>query len=385
MTKSKTFAIVGGGIGGLTTAIALQKKGIDVKVYENASSFKPLGAGIVLAANAMKALRAIGIEDQVLNAGNVLKRFAIKDTSGSYLTTTEAEKINQKFGLVNTLTLHRADLHNVLLNNISSNVVITGKQCIDFTPRAGEVELRFADGSSTTVNYVIAADGIHSIFRKKLIPSSTFRYAGYTCYRAVIECQEGLMSSEASETWGHGQRFGIVPLKGNRIYWYATFDAPEEESNSFLHSVPDLISKFEDFHSPVPEIISLTKPHQLIKNNIADFKPIKQYAFGNVVLMGDAAHATTPNLGQGACMAIEDSVVLGNCLADTMDVEKSFRLFESLRIARNTQIVNTSYSMGRVAQFRNPILVRLRNAALGIVPAGVAERQLKFLYDISFN
>jgi 2-polyprenyl-6-methoxyphenol hydroxylase-like FAD-dependent oxidoreductase len=163
MTKSKTFAIVGGGIGGLTTAIALQKSGFNVAVYESAPEFKPLGAGIVLAANAIKAFQAIGLEKEIIAAGNELKRFTINDAGGTLLTNTDAEKVNQKFGLVSALALHRADLHEVLFRQLKSGTVINGKLCIGFVQSANNVTVHFADGTSVVADYVIAAFATRAI------------------------------------------------------------------------------------------------------------------------------------------------------------------------------------------------------------------------------
>jgi 2-polyprenyl-6-methoxyphenol hydroxylase-like FAD-dependent oxidoreductase len=386
MIEKKSFAIVGGGIGGLTIAIALQKKGFSAKVYENAPSLKPLGAGIVLAANAMKAFRAIGIDEEIRKAGRELKRFSIRDIDGRLLRTTEAEKVNLKYGLVNTITLHRAELHKALLDQLTPGTLLLNKGCSDFVRNGDKVTLSFNDGTSSKEDYVIAADGIHSVFRQKLLPQIPLRYSGYTCWRAVIDnLPDHFNSEEASETWGPGMRFGIVPLSRNRIYWYATVDA-EPGDQRFLHNnAANLAKIFKNFHSPVTKILSLTSDDRLIRNDIADFQPIKQFAFDNIVLLGDAAHATTPNLGQGACMAIEDGVVLADCIEKGKNPLDGFRLFEDLRIRRTTRIVNASYNMGRVAQLKNPLLMWLRNAAIRMTPEAVAEKQLRFLNDVSFS
>jgi 2-polyprenyl-6-methoxyphenol hydroxylase-like FAD-dependent oxidoreductase len=385
MINPKTFAIIGGGIGGLTTAIALQREGCDVRVYEAAPMFKAIGAGIVLAANALKAFREIGIEEEILSAGKELKRFAIRNTIGGYLNTTEAERINKKYGLVNTLTLHRADLHHVLQHFLKPRTVKPAKQCIGFIQSEHCVKLYFSDGTIAEEEFVIAADGIHSVFRKKLVPHRSLRYSGYTCWRAVIDVDASLVGDEASETWGAGRRFGVVPLNENRVYWYATLNSEPSGGNSAVVTKDELTKIFKDFHQPVQQIISLTRTDQLIRNDIFDFKPIGQYAFDNIVLMGDAAHATTPNLGQGACMAIEDAVVLANCIEQEVSVGQAFKQFQNARIDRNSRVVNASYSLGKIAQLNNPVLLRLRNAVLRLTPERIAEQQLKFLYDVKFN
>jgi 2-polyprenyl-6-methoxyphenol hydroxylase-like FAD-dependent oxidoreductase len=383
MTNKNSFGIVGGGIAGLTLAIALQKNGHQVRVYENTPVFRSVGAGIVLAANAMKALRSLGLEDDVLRAGKELKQFLIRDAGGKILTTTDATKINEKFGLVNTLTLHRADLHDVLLRHLSDDTVLLNKRCVDFDYDDDKVKLIFQDGSSTTEDYVIAADGIHSVFRSKLLPLSSLRYSGYTCWRAVVDNVPGTNQGEASETWGRGKRFGIVPLSDDRIYWYATVSAKAGDEKVAAYTTSDLQELFDGFHSPIQEIIGRTSENKLIRNDISDVVPLKQFAFGRVVLTGDAAHATTPNLGQGACMSIEDAVVLANCIGKMYDPQDAFKAFERLRIDRTTRIVNASYSMGKVAQLGNPLLVQLRNLVMRFTPESVAEKQLQFLYDVT--
>jgi 2-polyprenyl-6-methoxyphenol hydroxylase-like FAD-dependent oxidoreductase len=385
MTRSRTFAIVGAGIGGLTTAIALQRKGFKVIVFESARAVKPLGAGIVLAGNAMKALQAIGMDKEVARAGRELKRFAIKDVKGAYLNTTDAACINQKYGLVNTLSLHRAGLHQVLLEALSPGIVCLDKTCVDFKQTdQGIIELIFADGSTSKEENVIACDGIHSMFRRKLVPGSRIRYSGYTCWRSVVQSNH-LCIEEATEMWGTGKRFGIVPLSGGRVYWYATLNATSSDSAIRNYSIEDLVRVFSDFQNPVTKLLSITKTDQLIQNDISDFIPLTRYAFRNIVLTGDAAHAMTPNLGQGACMAIEDGVTLANCICSGENVESAFRLFESRRLKRNTRMVNASYSLGKLAQLENRLLTRLRNQLMRIAPERVTEKQLGFLYDISFS
>jgi len=386
MIKEKKYAIVGGGIGGLTLAIALQQKGFSVEVYENASAIKPLGAGIVLAANAMKAYAAIGIDQEVLNSGKTMKHFVVKDQYGGVLSSTDAEKINIKYGLVNTLTLHRADLHYVLLKQLREGTVKLGKGCVDFKQESSGVTLFFSDGSSSHADYLIAADGIHSVFRKRLLLTSKIRYSGYTCWRAVIDqLPSNFNPDEASESWGLGVRFGIVPLSKNRIYWFATSNAQPNDKRMATMTPSEIAVLFKKFHSPVNELINATRQEQLLHNDILDVVPIKQFAFGNIVLLGDAAHATTPNLGQGACMAIEDAVVLANCMVTENDSLRAFKNFEKKRIARTTHIVKTSYTLGKVGQFSNPLLATIRNAAMRLTPESIAEKQLKFLYDVSFT
>jgi 2-polyprenyl-6-methoxyphenol hydroxylase-like FAD-dependent oxidoreductase len=385
MSTDKKFAIVGGGIGGLTLAIAMQRKGFQVTVYESTPKFKPLGAGLGLAANAVKAFLEIGIADEVLAVGKVMKMFRIADDSGKTIAETNSEEMSRRFGTVNNFTIHRADLHRVLLSQLEPETVVLDKNCVDVDQDVNGVALHFTDGTKAYADYLIACDGIHSPIRRKLLPGSSPRYAGYTCWRAVIDkVPTDFDFNHASESWGVGCRFGIVPLSGSRIYWYACVNATQNDPVMRSFRIPELLTYFSGFHSPVSEILKLTRNEDLLWGDIMDLKPIARFAFDKIVLMGDAAHATTPNMGQGACLAIEDSAVLANCIEDYETVEEAFKQFEQKRIKRTTKIVNGSWALGKAAQLENPLLISLRNAAVRLTPSSVAERQVKFIHDISF-
>lgn len=383
--ENKTFAIVGGGIGGLTLALALHRKNIPVTVYESARELKPVGAGLALAGNAMRALMEIGIADAVTERGKVLKSMAVLDWKGRVLTQTDAELLSRKLGVVNNFTIHRADLHAVLARPLLAETFILNKHCTGVVQHADGVVLSFADGTSADAGYVIACDGIHSPLRRAYLPDSEPRYAGYTCWRGVTDyIPAGVDMDKTTETWGLGRRFGIVPLKDGRIYWFATRNAPYADPDMKRYTVKDVRRIFEGFHFPVTEIIERTPEERLIWSDIIDLKPLKRFAFGRVVLTGDAAHATTPNMGQGACMAIEDAVVLAN-LIERYEGEEAFRQFERRRIARTTRIVNDSFRLGKLAQWQNPVLAGIRNTLMRMTPPAVAEKQLRYLTDISFS
>jgi 2-polyprenyl-6-methoxyphenol hydroxylase-like FAD-dependent oxidoreductase len=162
-------------------------------------------------------------------------------------------------------------------------------------------------------------------------------------------------------------------------------NANENDQQKSAYGVKDLLKHFGDFHAPIPAILRNTKDHQLIWNDIVDIKPLKRFAFGKILLMGDAAHATTPNMGQGACMAIEDAAILANMLSDSRPVDETFLAFERKRIHRTTTIVKESWQLGRIAQWENKLLITLRDTLLRLTPPSVAERQIRFIQDVSFQ
>lgn len=308
------------------------------------------------------------------------------DREGKTIMQTDSEEVSKRYNVVNNFSIHRADLHELLLNRLPPEKVRLNKRCVDIVQMDGEVKLSFQDGSTVMANHVVAFDGIHSVARKKFSPQVQTRYAGYTCWRAVTtKLPAGLNPDVTSETWGPGKRFGIVPLTHNRLYWFACVNTSENNSSMQSLDPSGLMEYFKTFHAPIPEIIRNTPAENMIWNDIIDLPPLKQFAFGNIVLAGDAAHATTPNMGQGACMAIEDAVVLANAIGETRVGSEAFRIFEEKRISRTTRVVKDSWLLGKVAQAENPVLVQLRNWAFRRMPASATDRQFKFIYDVNLS
>jgi 2-polyprenyl-6-methoxyphenol hydroxylase-like FAD-dependent oxidoreductase len=376
------ITIIGGGIAGLTASIALSRIGKTPVLLEAAPSLKATGAGLGLGANAVKAFGKLGIADDVIQHGRVLQAFIIYDQLGKALTKTDSAALSEKYGTSN-FTIHRAELYEALLSKIDPRSIHTHKRVVDVERGEDSVTLRFQDGSAHETRFLVAADGIHSVVRNKLLPDSEPRYAGYTCWRAVID-NANLNLDEASETWGTQKRFGIVPLADDKVYWFACINAAQNDPTYRKFGVANLRSLFEDFHDPIPTILENTKDEALLWNDIIDLKPIDRYAFDRIVLIGDAAHATTPNLGQGACQAIEDAVILADEIERHSDVGRGFQRFERRRLKRTHFITNTSWRIGRMAQTEHPLLASLRNALFRILPDSLNDKQLEKLYTVDF-
>ncbi|MDW3651539.1 MAG: FAD-dependent monooxygenase [Bacteroidia bacterium] len=385
MSSHPPILIIGAGIGGLCTAIALQKQGFPVQVYEKVPELRGLGAGLILATNAMKALKAIGIVEEIQEIGYELTRFSLLAEDGKVLNAgIDAERLKKRYGF-GSYAVHRADLHNKLISLLKEGSLHTGKAC----KRVGQSEesswVEFEDGSRAEGIAMVASDGIHSVIRQQHLPGVNLRYSGYTCWRAIIDAsnleeQEDL----ASETWGKNGRFGIVPLSNNRIYWFATKNAPENDAEMAKWKLEDLKQNFSGFHDKVQHVLAQTKEEDLLWNDIHDFKPLETYAFERILLLGDAAHATTPNMGQGACMAIEDAAVLRSCLKTAESYISAFEEFEVRRMERNKWIVNTSYRIGAMGQWSNGLMSRFRNRLMRMTPQSTTDRQMTKLFDIKF-
>lgn len=382
MKEDYSFTIIGGGIAGLTTAIALQRLGIQATVFEAASVVRSVGAGLLLAANAMQALDRLGIAHQVAQHGRQLDAFAVLDQQGQVITRTDTRMVNKRYGIHN-LSIHRAELHRVLLNQLPADALQTGKRAVGLTHLADGVRVHFEDRTTHQTNYLLIADGIHSPLRQQLLADLAPRYAGYTCWRAVIDWPSTNLH-QATETWGSQGRMGIVPLANDQLYWFACVNAPWQDPRMRQQTSADLAKRFASYHRPILDLLTHTPDQNLIWNDILDLKPLARYAFGRTLLVGDAAHATTPNMGQGACQAIEDAVVLADELTRHDMPHQAFVGFESRRLVRTHSITNTSWRLGQLAQTTNPLLIALRNGLLRGLPKRLGERQLERLLAVDF-
>ncbi|MDX5422872.1 MAG: FAD-dependent monooxygenase, partial [Hymenobacteraceae bacterium] len=243
--------IIGGGIGGLCTAIALQKTGIEAVVYEAAPVLKPVGAGVGLAANAMQGLQRLGVADEVAPRGKELTALTMLDEYGKIISNQNTQPLNERYGISN-FVIHRADLHEVLQNHLKPDTLLLGKRCERIQQAGKQVQARFTDGTEVTADLLIAADGINSVVRQQLLPESTPRYAGYTCWRAVIDNPGvDLNMMRSAETWAPQGRVGMAPLKGGKIYWYACINAPERDERMRQMTPEELAAHFAGVHAPV--------------------------------------------------------------------------------------------------------------------------------------
>ncbi len=370
------IAVIGGGIGGLTAALALNKLNIENTVYESAPELRADGAGLALASNAIKAFSLLGINETVVNSSNRITEFCIYNHKEKPLIKRYSERILSD-ELFHSFTIHRQRLHTILSDNLQDDQIVTGKSVTDFRNEKSGVKLYFNDNSSELFDYVIASDGINSVFRRKLVPAAGLRYAGYYCWRGVTENYQCSDTTLAAEYWGAGLRFGIVPLPENRVYWFACMNNPDDDPAYFKITRNGLLSAFSDFPAQVSELINAVPENKILINKISDLTPLDYYSFKRILLLGDAAHATTPNLGQGACLAIEDAAVLYKLLQQNRDMKEIFENYSLIRVPRCKYIIKQSRQTGELAGIQNPAGIMLRDLLLKIMPQSVTERQTR--------
>lgn len=372
--------VIGSGIGGLTAAIAMRQQGIDVEIYERAAELADVGAGISLWPNALKALYQLGLKTALDAFSFVSAEGALRTADGAVLTRTSARDFESRLGMP-VMVFHRADLQHVLVAGARDVPIHRGHECVGVEQHAHGVSARFANGADAKGDALIGADGLRSVVRQALGVPGALRYSGYTAWRGIA----GIDAADliAGETLGCGQRFGLAPIGGGRVYWYATDNVPEGQRDQPGRTKATLSATFASWHAPIPSVIAATDDAAILRNDIYDRDPADRWGTGRITLLGDAAHPMTPNLGQGACQAIEDALVLARELSAAGDVSAALRRYEAARIPRTSGIVTASRRVGRLFQVEAPLVCYVRNAMMRLTPSAVTYRSLAGLagYD----
>jgi salicylate hydroxylase/6-hydroxynicotinate 3-monooxygenase len=344
MTSAKpTFAIVGAGMGGLTAAATLRRSGYDVRVYEQATRFARIGAGIQMLPNSMKVLRGIGLEDR-------LRSFAFQPQSGLNRTHT-GEMLNElalpesRYGAP-YLCMHRGDLHDALLSVLPEGIVELNRKLTGLEQRGGRVMLVFADGSRAEADAVIGADGLHSVVRSILLGPETPSFSGRVAYRGVFDASligRDDAVTQRTKWWGPDRHIVIYYTKKDRseVYFVTSVPEPAEwltaESWSAKGDVNELRAAFEAFHPDVRDVLAASPDCH--KWAILDRDPLPAWSDGHVTLLGDACHPMTPYMAQGAAQSMEDAAVLARCVvAARDDIPQAFRLYEAQRKPRTSRV-----------------------------------------------
>ncbi|MFO0805037.1 MAG: FAD-dependent monooxygenase [Gemmataceae bacterium] len=359
--------VIGTGIAGLSAAIGLRKVGIEVALYERAPELREVGAGISLWANALRALDALGAGDAVRAASLPLLRSELRAEEGRRIQVSfSARYFEKKLGVRPFVAMiHRAELVATLASFLPPDTARYGYECTGVEQAAGRARARFANGHHDEADVVIGADGIRSAVRAAILGQEEPRYSGYTCWRGVGPRPPGIEPGYIGEWWGRGRRFGITTLPRDRVYWFAVANSPPGLKSDNEHAkVKDL---FQDWAEPVPEILDTTPAEGVIRNDILDRPPTKTWSAGAVGLIGDAAHPTTPNLGQGGCLAIEDGVVLARVLQASTDLATAWAAFTAERFGRAAAITNESWRFGRIAQWQGRLSCWFRDRAFGML------------------
>jgi 2-polyprenyl-6-methoxyphenol hydroxylase-like FAD-dependent oxidoreductase len=379
----KKGIIIGAGIGGLTTAIALAQKGIQVQIYERASEIKEVGAGVWIAPNGMQIFDKLGIAQEVAAAGTKLKRISVVDLNYKPISVIDGAEIEAKhqFG---TIAIHRASLQQILASKVHPEHLHLNKAFKHYEQNGTAVTVYFEDGSTAVADFLICADGLKSKARIQMHGPQNLRDSGQTCWRFATafdlpkEEQDNMY-----EVWANtkGLRVGYSKIDDKRVYVYITNNKKHAASHIDKNIKNYLLAICKPFSKTLTDLIEAVDEKEIIQTDLFDFKPIQKWTDGRVALIGDAAHATTPNLGQGACQAIEDAWVLAEEVSANANIEKSLVNFQKRRIEKAKFITNTSWLFSQMTN-TSGLMKTIVKMVLRATPAAVNRKQLDRIYSV---
>ncbi|VTR97940.1 FAD-dependent monooxygenase [Tuwongella immobilis] len=356
-----TAIVLGGGIGGLAAAIALRRIGWQANVYERAPEIREVGAGLTLWCNAMQAIDRLGLMEPVLARASILSRGETRTAAGRLIMHNDLAGYEQWTGYP-TVGVHRAELQKTLAEALPAESIHTDCQGTQIEQSATGVTVRFANGRTATGDVLIGADGIRSVVRQTLADPGPLRYAGYAAWRGITSrLPDSQKPDEVRFAVGKGTQMGILPCGPGRVYWFITRNGPAGGEDPPGGHREAILQSFADWHPDFRGVIEGTPESTIIRGDILDRPPSDFWGKDRISLLGDAIHATTPNLGQGACMALEDAVVLADRLRHAEHPIAGLRDYENARKARTAFIVKQSWMMGKVLQLDTGWLCWLRD------------------------
>jgi salicylate hydroxylase len=361
--------LIGGGIGGLTAAHALLRRGFEVSVHEAAPELKEIGAGVALGANSMKALRALDLEQPTRDVAWESEYQYLRNwKTGHAISKTPRD--SRRYGAAGC-SVHRADLLDVLGKDLPTEILHLGARCVSVENLANSAVAKFRDGTEVEADAIIGCDGIHSATRESLFGPDAPRFTGKICYRCLVPTDAipgGLMDGEGATWLGpHGTVVVYKVRRGELVNVVAHYDDESWREESWIRECPkeEVIERYKGWHESLTNLFSASETHY--KWGLHDRDPLKQWTKGRVTLLGDAAHPMLPYLGQGAGQAMEDGVVLAAALAKrTDDLPAALKLYEDLRLPRASRVVLTARERGKDNHLVSPVAAWKRDMLIAV-------------------
>lgn len=356
--------VIGGGIAGLTSAIALQRVGLRARILERATALTQAGTALSLWPNTRAALSELGLSSALSDIGVEEPGGIIRDWTGREIVTLDQTRLSQHLGTP-TLVVHRGRLQQLLLG-AASDIPIAMHTTVSHIASDGDGGVvTTSSGETLHAPLVVACDGIRSVARPAM-GNPRPRFTGRTSWRAVLGGASHLVSG-ACLTTGQGKQFIASNVEGGLVYWAADVGLPEGANEAMVGRKEFLLRQFSRWHDPICELIRRTDEEDLVIADVFDSVPRRLFR-DRIVALGDAAHPMTPDLGQGACQAIEDAVVLAACLSEGRDVSQALARYEAARLRRVRMVVRSSRRLGRIATTDSKVGSRMRDAFAAHMP-----------------
>jgi 2-polyprenyl-6-methoxyphenol hydroxylase-like FAD-dependent oxidoreductase len=368
---TKHIVVVGAGIAGLATAVALQRLGHRVAILEERTD-TTAGAGISIWPNALAALDEIGLGDAVRASGGRVSAGAMRWRDGSWLRHPSPERITRALGEP-LVVVRRTVLMDLLADALTDETIESGCAATELVATSNGVRITLADGTTREADGVVGADGVGSVVARHLNGAMPRRYAGYTAWRGIADYS--LDPDLAGETMGAGTEFGHVPLGSEHTYWFGTERSPEGRSAPG-GELAYLRSKYGDWADPIPALLASTDQDDVVRNDLYDRAEARQWARGSVVLVGDAAHPMRPHLGQGGCQGLEDAAILAHCVEHTDDLPTAFARFAAFRQPRVRPLVRESRLLGEIVNVRPAFVGTALMRGSALMPEALITRHL---------
>ncbi len=367
--------VAGAGLGGLTAAIALRARGIEVELFEAAPRSRTSGGGLGIASNATKVLTALGIDLPAAGVGRVCERFSLRTARGRLMRELPIRSISEELGSP-VVNVRRADLVALLRDSAADTPVHHGAEVVGYERVGDGVSVTCADGRTATGDLLVGADGIRSAVRAQAVGPEPINEYGYVCWIATVPFgHPRLPPGAAAHYWGSGQRFGLIDIGGGHVYWWGTKNLPVDQARRWAGTKDDVLRSYDGWASEVREVIASTPAADIVSVPAQDRPFVGSWGDGPVTLVGDAAHPMLTSLSQGAGSAIEDGYALAYHLAHASDVAGGLRRYEEARRERTRWLVSASRRLSRTEQLEHPIAVGLRNLVIRYAPAAAVRRQ----------
>ena len=375
--------IQGAGIGGLSLAVGLSKHGYKVRLVERAARLSEVGAGIWMAPNALQVFKKFGLDEKLHQRGWPIHQVTIMDHKGEILSSLAMEPLKEEFGFY-IQAFHRADLQSLLSESIGDTQITFGSEVISWSEDESGLNVVLSGGETIRTKLLIGADGFNSMIRSKLFSSWSKRDSGSSSYRAITPTPDHLKLDlhTCREIWAPGCRFGFSPISKQRTYWYLTFDSLPDQEETAQQNKQRAISFAREYFHEFSALVESTVAGNIIRTDISDLNPLRTWGLGRISLMGDAAHATTPNLGQGGAQAVEDAYSLVNEINRHGLTPKALSAFFLARKEKANWIVRNSWNYGRLSHQKNPIVRFLRNKVLQLTPPSTTFKQFQKIYRL---